>query len=367
MQSSLLLQITRILAVISVLGLMTACNPKTPQNNTKQLDIVSTATLILSNYYQKEVIYTGRVNAANTTRLSFELAGKINLIAADTGNKINKGQMIATLDNQILNAKKAEIDAKIIQNKSLLKLAESTLSRSNSLNKNAYISAQRLDEVKSQQKSLLAAQQILKASRKSMLLQLDKSILYAPFSGVISQRHCNLGEVISQGKPVFTLVGDTPEAYIGVPLKIATNLTVNQRVSVEINKHILKAHIAGIGAEINPITHTVEIRLSLPNTLTVFNGQIANLRHQQKMNQSGFWVPISALTEGIKGRWNMYLVKSNLNEAKIEKRDIDVIYTQNNQAYVNGAIKSGEQYINKGLHKFVNGQLVKLKPPKVSG
>nr|MBP8118751.1 HlyD family efflux transporter periplasmic adaptor subunit [Shewanella sp.] len=197
------------------------------------------------------------------------------------------------------------------------------------------------------------------ASQYANQLKLDKSILVAPFDGTISQRLHNLGEVIAAGSPIFTLVGNiNPEAYIGVPVALAEQFNTKQQVQVSVRDQTFSAEIAGISAEVNPISRTLQLRISLPNDAHVINGEIAYLHQQQQIPQPGYWVPISALTDGIRGLWNLYVIANYEQQSIIERRDVEILYTTQDMAYIQGAIQPNEIYVSQGLHKLVVGQTV---------
>ncbi|MCF1429570.1 MAG: efflux RND transporter periplasmic adaptor subunit [Shewanella sp.] len=345
---------------------LTACSkPQTDSTQASSTDTqitlpnVSTRELIEVPEYQHTQNFTGTVRAGNTTGLAFELAGKLSSLSADSGDRVKKGQVLATLDTSLLEAELKEINASLAQNQADLALAERTLVRSEELNKQSYVSAQQLDELIGQKQSLLAARQRLLASKSATELRLQKSTLIAPFSATLSNRKHNLGEVLPQGSPVFTLVEENnPKAYIGVPVDVARKLQVNQSLPLRVGEQTFDAKIEGISAEVNPVTRTVEMRLSLPRDARVFNGELAYLSYQQTIANSGFWVPVSALTDGVRGRWNIYVLDKRNDGVYVERRDVEILYTDKKQAFLQGALSPGERYVTQGLHKLVAGQKI---------
>lgn len=349
-----------------ILGTMTACGSEVKEHTDKvSYQTVVTQVLTSQPSYLHSQIYTGTIRSANTTGVGFELAGKLNHIYVDSGNSVSKGQKLASLDIHLLQAEQAQLQASLSQVQADVNLAISTLKRTQKLKLQNYVSEQQLDETEQQVASLLANQQRLKASLHAATLKLDKSTLQAPFSGTISQRHHNLGEVIALGSPVFTLVGQTQQlAYIGVPVDIAQSLSQGQVVDVSVAKHKYKGQLAGISAEVNPISRTVQLRISLPYDAGILNGEIAYLGLDQQVTAQGYWVPIAALTDGVRGLWNIYVLSQLSDMAaenghyQIERRDVEVIYTNEQQAYIKGAIRDGDLIVTQGLHKLVVGQNV---------
>ncbi|WP_299791484.1 efflux RND transporter periplasmic adaptor subunit [uncultured Shewanella sp.] len=356
----------KIVISLLLINLLGACQKEVTLHATQpELQTVTTMTLTPSTSYQHIQEFSGTIRAGNTTGIGFELSGKIKQLAVDSGEQVEEGQLLARLDTRLLEAEKLELIASLSQNSADLALATSTLNRSEKLKQQGYTSEQQLDELKGQLASLQAAKKRLEASLQANTLRIEKSSLMAPFDGVISQRNTNLGEVIALGTPVFTLVqNNNPQAFVGVPIKVAQSLKASQAVSLRVADKDYQAKIAGIGAEINPITRTVPLRLLLPQDSKLINGELAYLAYQKTIEQAGFWVPISSLTDGIRGLWNLFVIAADETGAKeesfhIERRDVEIIYTKDDQAYIRGAVNSGEEFISQGLHKLVVGQKVK--------
>ncbi|WP_445946162.1 efflux RND transporter periplasmic adaptor subunit [Shewanella sp.] len=346
---------------LTTLGLLSACGSEVTEHSDKvSYQTVITQKLTLTDSYPHNQTYSGTIRSANTTGVGFELAGKLNQINVDSGDTVTKGQKLAALDTVLLQAEFAQLSASLKQVEADIKLAQSNLKRTIKLKQKNYVSEQQLDETEQQVASLLANQQRLQASLHATNLKLDKSTLLAPFSGKISQKHHNLGEVIALGSPVFTLIGHGQQlAYIGVPIDVAQDLVNGQIVDITVAKQHYQGQIAGISAEVNPVSRTVQLRISLPKDANTINGEIAYLALQQQISAEGFWVPIEALTDGVRGLWNVYtLVNDEQDNSEIQRRDVEIIYTNEQQAYIKGAIKNGDTIITQGLHKLVVGQRV---------
>ncbi len=72
----------------------------------------------------------------------------------------------------------------------------------------------------------------------------------------------------------------------------------------------------------------------------------------------GYWIPLSAMTDGLRGVWNVFALNESNQELRIERRSVQVLYANNDHAFVTGAISNGERLVSDGLHRLVPGQAV---------
>ena len=82
---------------------------------------------------------------------------------------------------------------------------------------------------------------------------------------------------------------------------------------------------------------------------------------EEQINQQGFWIPTSALTDGIRGQWNIFKVAKSLEKMtyKISKHTVNVLYTNDKSAFISGLSNGEQQIIASGLQRLVNGQMVR--------
>ena len=73
------------------------------------------------------------------------------------------------------------------------------------------------------------------------------------------------------------------------------------------------------------------------------------------IDDQGFWIPLTGLIDGLRGVWNVFVIGE---DNQVERRSVQVLFANNQQAYVTGAISEGEQVIESGLHRLVPGQTV---------
>lgn len=198
---------------------------------------------------------------------------------------------------------------------------------------------------------------------------LSKSILYAPFSGIISLRYLDEGTVVSAGQAVVRLVEDTrPEVRVGVAPSVISQLNIGSQHLVQVGEKTYTVEVLSILPEVDSATRTRTVILRLPQT--VAPGTVARLEVSRIQPTDGFWLPTSALIRAERGLWACYAlvpveqINPNLppQTQQLERRVIEVLHTEGDRSLVRGLLQSGEQVVANGTQQFVSGQWVKTLP-----
>ena len=317
--------------------------------------------------------YAGTLSARQHADIGFEFQGRLTRILVDEGEQVAAGEPLAELGTELLLNEMWQLKAQLTETRAKLKLSESSLARQKSLKSSGFTSVQQLDELEAERASLLAIQDRLNAGVSSVETRLQKSVLKAPFDGVVTRRFVDQGAVISAGVGVLRLqqTGQM-EAHVGVPVKLLTHLQSGQTQSLLVNGELLSAQVLAIGADVHAVTRTVSVRLALPPGARGVNGDLVYLNLQEQVPGEGFWVPIDAVTDGIRGLWTVYgLAPEDASAAgaapryRVVPRDIQVDHTTATRVFVRGSFSTGELLVANGLHRLAPGQRVVLASQSV--
>jgi RND family efflux transporter MFP subunit len=168
---------------------------------------IITLALLLGSFLCAEEVYTTfDVKAEKTSELTLTSTGIIRTIRADIGDRVKKGERLLELDNDDL--------------KRAVELAEADLERArvkHRFSKRTYERYEKVKDVIDEDQyeqyvlSYEGAAAELRAARANLAYKkalLEKSILRAPYEGVIAQRYKELGDGLSAGmiEPVFSLI-----------------------------------------------------------------------------------------------------------------------------------------------------------------
>lgn len=341
--------------------------------------------VVLQQGYQVERRFSGSVQVKQNAAIGFEQSGKVASLYFDEGDQVQQGDLLASQDTELLKIEREELKAQFSEIEAELNLTRTNLKRLTKLKQSGFTSTQSIDELQARQKVLLASRLRVKAALDANQIRIEKASLYAPFSARISQRLQDSGAVVSAGSPVFQLLqSGNSEVKIGVPVRLLDTIRQQKLLQLEINGQQYPTSLLASGAEVHPVTRTVALRFSLPETAHLVNGQMAYLTVAELHQAQGFWVPLTALTDGVRGMWNLYSLQiDNGSEAiahkrtasdmvganveghelyTLQSRNITVLHATQEMAYVSGALADGERILTAGLHRLVPGQKVRLQP-----
>ena len=365
----------RVYGLVFFFALLTACSEPSQEPSQETQPTRTQANKQSANYHQSadirtispsmsydiERAYIGKVVSKQLTSLSFEYAGKVAKVYVDSGDLVSKGQLLAEFDIELLSIQRQAIVATIEQFRARAELNRLNLSRINNLSTKGYSSKQAVDELEAEKTIINADISRQQANIASIEYQISHAKLHAPFAAVISSRTVAEGENFSPNQNAFNLIQQADhEVSVGVPIKVASQLMVGQTLSVTLNEQTLTGQILAIGKQVHQVSRTIELRLSLKQTSTFYNGQLAQVNIEQRVEQAGFWLPLSALTDGIRGQWNVYQVTATPHDLlTISATTVEVKYTTLDAAYITGLPLVTHEVIASGVHRYVPRQVVK--------
>lgn len=355
--------ITTIVSLVFTLTLLGACSKPSEISEEKSTyhQSADIQTISPSEFYEVSREYIGKVVSKQLASLSFEYGGKVENVYVDSGDLVTKDQLLAEFNTDLIAIKIKEIDASIRQLNAQAELNRLNLARINELSTKGYSSKQTLDELETEKEVIKADLSRQQANKSTLNYQISKAQLHAPFAGVISSRSVAEGEIFGSNQTAFELIKQTQhEISVGVPVKVARTLTTGQALQVELGEQEVTATVLVIGKQVNSISRTVEVRLAVSAKAVFYNGQIAKVKILQRVNQAGFWLPLAALTDGIRGQWNIFRVDNAKDKLfTIAATTVEVKYSTLDAAYITGLTLTDHNIIVAGVHRYVPGQIVK--------
>ena len=154
---------------------------------------VPAARIVFQDRAQMNTRFPGLVTARREAALGFETGGRILSLAADIGDRVRAGEVLAALDTRTREAQLAAARAEAAAAQADAALAETTFRRQEALREQGHISQQRLDEAAAQARAARAGTSAAEAAARAIETELELARLQAPFDGVVTARHFDEG------------------------------------------------------------------------------------------------------------------------------------------------------------------------------
>ncbi|MEM0979468.1 MAG: efflux RND transporter periplasmic adaptor subunit [Cyanobacteria bacterium P01_H01_bin.58] len=377
---------------------------------------VETLTVEAVTSYEVARAYTGEIAALRTSELGFERSGQLVEVLVQEGDRVAAGAPLARLDTRNLQTQRQQLEAE--RARALAQLAELEAgprtediaaaaavvqdleqqlalqaiqrSRREALYNEGAISQEELDEFAFGQGALearlnqvqsnlaelqngtrqeqLDAQRALVRQLDASLADLDvtisKSTLTAPFGGVVAIRQVDEGTVIGAGQSVLRLVENAaPEARIGIPADVSNALQVGTPQTLQLGTETYTATVDSVLPEVDPATRTqtVVFRLEAAAIPRISPGQTVRVELTETIPIDAVWLPTEALTQGIRGLWNSYvLIPSDENPDiyEVQPQTVEILHQDGDRVLVRGTLQPGDRIVANGTHRLVPGQPV---------
>ncbi|MEM1362243.1 MAG: efflux RND transporter periplasmic adaptor subunit [Pseudomonadota bacterium] len=349
-------------AVMGATTMISANSVKIETETGAPLLTVSTTVIEVQDSYAIPQEFVGQIEPRRIADLGFEAGGTIEEITVDEGWPVSEGTVLATLDTRVLEAQlrqqKAAKDALIAQRD----LAELTAKRQEALADRNFASQQRADETRLRVVELDARLAEIDAAITGVEVQLDKSVIRAPFDGLIGRRLADDGARVGPSSPVLEVLERAePRLRIGLAPEIAVGLMRDKPYTVSIEGQTFDAWLESRRGDIDPRTRTLpvlfELRDADPAALPY--GLVTRLSVARDVMDRGAWVPVGALTEGTRGLWNLMRIDRDAPEGPVVVREsVEILYADEDRAYIRGGLTDGMEIVSDGVHRVASGQRV---------
>jgi RND family efflux transporter MFP subunit len=205
--------------------------------------------------------------AVRQSTVAAQVAGRIVELRFDVGDYVKKGEVIVRIDERAATQAVAASEAQVREAQASLGNARAAYERSKQLLAQKFISEAALDKAEADYKAAQARLAAVLAGAGQAETERSFTTIVAPYSGVVSARHVELGEMAAPGKPLLTgfdpatlrVVANVPETQVA-----AIQALGRVRVEVPSLGKWVDVRQLTIVPSADPRTHTTRIRLELP-------------------------------------------------------------------------------------------------------
>ena len=260
------------------------------------------AVVVRPRMLTDEVPIIGSLIPDEEVNLSFETSGKIVEINFEEGTTVQKGQLLAKVNDRPLQAQLQRLVSQ-------LKLAEDRVFRQDALLKRDAVSQEAYEQVKTE----LAT---LNADIESVEAQIAQTELRAPFDGIIGLRQVSVGTYASPTTIVAKLTKISPlklelsvsERYAR-DIQVGTNLTFTLEGSLD----TYHAQVYARESSLDINTHTLTVRALYPNPSGIMPGRYASITLKRQEYKDALAIPSQAIVPEM-GKDKVFLYRSGKAE-----------------------------------------------------
>jgi len=256
-----------LLALLPPLALaLAACGPSEPTPAPK-----AAASLATSPVEIREVELTTSaeavVEAVRQSTVSAQVSGRIVDIRFDVGDRVEKGSVILRIDERAATQALAASEAQVREAEATLANARANYERARQLLAQKFVSQAAVDKAEADFKAAESRMKATLAGAGAAATEKSFTTIVAPYSGVVSARHVQLGEMASPGKPLLTGFDPSGLRVVAtVPSAQVPSIQAGARARIEVPSlgRWVEVKSVTVVPSADPRTHTTQVRLDLP-------------------------------------------------------------------------------------------------------
>lgn len=241
----------------------------------------------------------GEVRAFDTVRISPEVAGTIDAVKVEVGDRVKAGQPLAEVDRATYKIHLQQAEANLAAARADAELTAKALERKRDLLSDQTIAQATFDQAKAAYD--LAAARVMGAEAARDLAERDwkKSVIRAPAAGSITNRHVVAGQWTDVGQAIFDLaIGDTVKVAARVPASWAPRLEGLQgfEFTVGTSPEIYDARLYSVDPVVSEASRSFEVVGVVKNPEGALRpGMFANVTLESPEAIRALWLPVSAV------------------------------------------------------------------------
>ena len=294
----------------------------------------------------------GMVEADKSINLYTTASGTVKKIYVKNGHSVKKGQLLLSLDTDIMMSSLAELQTG-------LELAKTVFEKQQRLWMDQQIGSEiQYLQAKNNYDGLVQKVKTLKE-------QIELSEIRAPFAGSIDNIFAKEGQLSGPQMPAIRLV-NTSGVYVkaDVPESYANRVHVGTPASVAFTSmdYEVAAEVLQVGQFIQEGNRTFSINVSLPEANGVKPNQMVHVALQDYRNDEALTVPASLVQQDVEGNDFIYTLKNieGTNRYQVVKTWVTTGLTFEDQTEIVSGLEAGMLVVEKGSRSVRTGQEVVL-------
>lgn len=227
----------------------------------------------------RERIFDGTVEAVNQATVSAQTSGRVAEILYDVDDFVEAGSVIMRFTDTDQRAALKNAQGALQESDARFTQAESEYQRISSMFENGTVAKARFDQAKANYDAAKARLESARAGVASAEEQLDRTVVRAPYAGIVSQRHVQVGETVRPGQPLMSgLSLDQLRVSVDVPQSMIDPVRKIGRAVVYANGKEIPGQSLTFFPVADAATNTFRVRVNLPaGSATLYPGSFVKV------------------------------------------------------------------------------------------
>lgn len=320
------------------------------------------AIVVAEGERERTLTYSGVVRPRIESALGFRVGGKIVARLVNAGERVEKGQEVARLDDTDLKLAESSARAALAAARTRRDVAIADFARARTLLPKQFVSKANYDARKNEMDAAVGAFDAAEAQLRQAVNAVGYATLRADRSGIVTAVRAEPGQVVNAGTPVIVLAesGET-EIAIDVPEQDVARLAAGMPIELALwaaPRLALKGSIREISAQADPATRTYAVRAAVeapPPEMRL--GMTATGSIKVEGARAALVVPITAVTEA-GGETVVFVVEPG--SRVVRRRPVALAGTASDGVRISGGLRPGDIVVTAGVQFLSDGMKVRL-------
>lgn len=325
-------------------------------------------------------VFSGTLLPESQFTVAPKIAGKLEKILVNIGDRVERGQLIALVDDaefvQQVDQAKAERDvaiANVEENRSALNLAKREFERAKALRAKKIVSVAELDTAEAQYNAALAKRKVAdaqvaqkEAALKAAMVRMDYTRIRALWHGgpdfrIVGERFVDDGAMLAANTPVATIIQiDLLTAVIHVIEKDYPRIRTGQKATIETDAYpgrTFTGTIARIAPLLKEAARQARVEITVPNGKEILKpGMFVRVGIEFSRSEGATLVPVDALTKR-DGREGVFLLNEEAGTAGFVPVAVGIVNGERAEilepALTGLVVTVGQHLLENGTHVVV--------------
>ncbi len=351
-------------ALLTMTILLSSCvgnEQKTVADNSPAVPVF--VTTVTENSNNPFLTASGKIEAVKSANISTRMMGYVDKIYVQVGEKVRNGELLLSINNADVSAKLAQVNAGITEATAAYTNAEKDYNRFTNLFQEKSASQKELDDITANYNMAKARLEAAKQMKNEVNAQLSYANIRAPFSGVVTNKFINAGDMANPGMSLlevespgkYQVVAMVPESEI---LNIQTNIEVDVLLK-SLDKKV-KGKVTEVSTSAKNTGGQYMVKVILEDSdANILSGMYATVQFpvERKARTNAVMIPTEAIFEH--GQLTGVYTISQNNTALL--RWLRLGRTFGDKTEVLSGLSANEQYIISAEGKLFNGAKVLIQ------